>query len=207
MPAHYVVVDGLRLPAQLGGHPVLDFCNTLTGWDGREPWDYLQSYDHLATWAAFVELLPEERIESLRRHAGTRVSTAEALLAQARDLRSRLYTVLCNGSASDAFDLVADDVNAATAELRLRPAGQIMQWAIGRESGLAAPIAAVAWSAGQLLTSPELANVRACPGTGCGWLFLDSRGRRRWCTMATCGNREKVKRFANRRQARPQSKH
>jgi predicted RNA-binding Zn ribbon-like protein len=38
--------------------------------------------------------------------------------------------------------------------------------------------------------------VRTCPS--CGWLFLDARGRRRWCSMATCGNRAKVRAHAAR---------
>ena len=36
------------------------------------------------------------------------------------------------------------------------------------------------------------ARLRICPR--CGWLFHDSSkgGRRRWCSMSTCGNREKA---------------
>jgi predicted RNA-binding Zn ribbon-like protein len=30
------------------------------------------------------------------------------------------------------------------------------------------------------------------PGVDCGSLFLDPRGRRRWCDMAACGNRATV---------------
>jgi predicted RNA-binding Zn ribbon-like protein len=37
-------------------------------------------------------------------------------------------------------------------------------------------------------------RLHACPR--CGWLFLDKSrgGKRRWCSMRTCGNREKVSR-------------
>ncbi|MGW5195753.1 CGNR zinc finger domain-containing protein, partial [Kribbella sp. NPDC004138] len=42
----------------------------------------------------------------------------------------------------------------------------------------------------------DRAHVRTCPS--CGWLFLDPRGRRRWCSMATCGNRAKVRAHAAR---------
>ncbi|MGE5829869.1 MAG: CGNR zinc finger domain-containing protein [Micromonosporaceae bacterium] len=38
----------------------------------------------------------------------------------------------------------------------------------------------------------------ACPGEICGWLFADPRGRRRWCSMAWCGNRAKARRYARR---------
>jgi predicted RNA-binding Zn ribbon-like protein len=202
MPVHYVVVEGLELPAKLGGHPALDFCNTLAGWDGPAPWDYLQSYDHLATWAGFVGLLPPERIGSLRRLAGRRRHDATTVLTEARDLRASVYEVLRDGPATPAFARVAHDVHAAGARLRLRPVAEDIEWEIERETGLAAPVVAVAWSAGQLLASPDRRRVRACPGADCGWLFLDLRGRRRWCTMATCGNRAKARRFAARERAR-----
>ncbi len=198
MPAYYEIVDGLRLPARLGGHPVLDFCNTLAGWDGHEPKEYLQSYDHLAAWTEFEGLLPPDRIASLRRQARRQASEGESLLEQARELRARLYDVLRDGPSAPAFDSLVRDVHGATEKLRLRAGDHRIQWEIEPKAGLAAPIHAVTWSAGQLLTSPDVSFVHTCPGTGCGWLFLDPRGRRRWCTMATCGNREKARRFAQR---------
>jgi predicted RNA-binding Zn ribbon-like protein len=198
MAGHYVVVEGLQLPAKLSGHPALDFCNTLTGWDGHDQWDYLQSYEHLTVWSGFAGLLPPARIAALRREADRQGKAAIAVLEAARDFRTRAYDVLRNGPNAPAFELVADDVGAATAQLRLHRGDQAIEWEIDPRAGLAAPIAAVAWSAGHLLTSSDLQLVRACPGHACGWLFLDRRGRRRWCTMTTCGNREKVRRFAAR---------
>jgi predicted RNA-binding Zn ribbon-like protein len=35
----------------------------------------------------------------------------------------------------------------------------------------------------------------------CGWVFADPSGRRRWCSMAWCGNRSKVRRHAARARA------
>jgi predicted RNA-binding Zn ribbon-like protein len=195
---HYAVVEGLRLPAKLSGHPALDFCNTLSGWDGKDPWEYLKSYEHLAVWAAFAQVLPAERTAALRRQAGRRRKAAADMLEQARDFRARLYEVLRNGASAQSFERVCEDVESAASRLRLRRADGTTRWEIDPAAGLAAPIDAVAWSAGHLLTSSDRSLVRACPGHGCGWLFLDRRGRRRWCTMATCGNRAKVKRFATR---------
>jgi predicted RNA-binding Zn ribbon-like protein len=60
------------------------------------------------------------------------------------------------------------------------------------------PLHAVALAAADLLARPERASVHACPGSGCGWLFLDPRGRRVWCSMAACGNRAKVRAHAAR---------
>jgi predicted RNA-binding Zn ribbon-like protein len=62
---------------------------------------------------------------------------------------------------------------------------------------------AVAVDAMALLADPaRLARVHRCPGPACGWLFLDTSGRRRWCSMSTCGSRVKMRRlYARRRQA------
>ncbi|MGI8571612.1 MAG: CGNR zinc finger domain-containing protein [Solirubrobacteraceae bacterium] len=76
-----------------------------------------------------------------------------------------------------------------------------IEWEIDPRRGLATPVLAALWSAAQLLVSRETPPVKACPDSGCGWLFLDRKGRRRWCTMATCGNREKAKSFARRQRA------
>ncbi len=52
----------------------------------------------------------------------------------------------------------------------------------------------IAESAFVLLTRGPLDRPGACPS--CGWLFVDTskNGRRRWCSMATCGARDKSRR-------------
>lgn len=50
-------------------------------------------------------------------------------------------------------------------------------------------------SALSILADPrERGRVKMCPGTNCGWLFMDEtgNGRRKWCLMETCGNRAKA---------------
>ena len=50
-----------------------------------------------------------------------------------------------------------------------------------------------------LLRDPgRLGRVSLCPGRDCGWLFLNASGRRRWCSMSTCGSREKMRRLYRR---------
>jgi hypothetical protein len=44
-------------------------------------------------------------------------------------------------------------------------------------------------------------RLRRCPGRDCGWLFLDTSGRRRWCSMGACGSREKMRRMYARRRS------
>jgi predicted RNA-binding Zn ribbon-like protein len=61
---------------------------------------------------------------------------------------------------------------------------------------------AVATDAVALLADgARLARVRRCPGRRCGWLFVDASGRRRWCSMQTCGSRTKMRRLYERRRS------
>ena len=57
-------------------------------------------------------------------------------------------------------------------------------------------LAPLLWSAGDLLAGGKLDRVKRCANPECGWLFLDDSraGKRRWCSMSSCGNREKARR-------------
>jgi predicted RNA-binding Zn ribbon-like protein len=66
-------------------------------------------------------------------------------------------------------------------------------------------LAPVLWSAGDLLTGGRLSRVRQCANPACLWLFVDDSkaGTRRWCSMASCGNRAKANRhYARLKQTR-----
>jgi predicted RNA-binding Zn ribbon-like protein len=57
--------------------------------------------------------------------------------------------------------------------------------------------------AGDLLAGPRLDRVRRCANPECGWLFLDDSraGKRRWCSMQSCGNRAKARRHYHKSRA------
>lgn len=187
------------LPAALAGHPALDFCNTLAGWNSAEPREYLVSYAHLAVWAREEGLVARSTATRLCQDAELDPSGANSEIERARALRGALYAVCTDPGADAAWGLVGGEAHAAAAAallVRYAPAGR--RWLIPDESGLAKPVLELARAAGDLLASENLDHVGRCPGAGCGWLFLDPRGRRRWCTMAVCGNRAKAQRHAER---------
>lgn len=74
--------------------------------------------------------------------------------------------------------------------------------ALLRRSDAASLEAATAHSALRLLDASAIERLKICGH--CGWLFVDrSKNRSRaWCDMAVCGNREKAKRFQDRRKER-----
>ena len=55
-------------------------------------------------------------------------------------------------------------------------------------------LALIAADAAELLGTGLRDRLRICPGPGCHGRFLDDSpaGRRRWCSMAVCGNRSKA---------------
>jgi predicted RNA-binding Zn ribbon-like protein len=55
-------------------------------------------------------------------------------------------------------------------------------------------LAMIAADAADLLGTDLRERLRICPGPGCRGRFLDDSpaGRRRWCSMAVCGNRNKA---------------
>ncbi|HET6877685.1 MAG TPA: CGNR zinc finger domain-containing protein [Jatrophihabitans sp.] len=202
MPQHYEVVDGEPLPVQLGGHPALDFCNTWAGWDGHDAGDYLVSYRSLAVWSAWVGLLSETQARAAERDAAHSAGRAATVLERARRFRAGLYEVLTTRAALLPWPQpLVDELRGAVGACSWSDDPPGPRWAVDPDAGVAAPLAAVAWSALGLLTSSELARIRICPGPGCGWLFVDPSGRRKWCSMATCGNRAKARRFADRARA------
>jgi predicted RNA-binding Zn ribbon-like protein len=71
---------------------------------------------------------------------------------------------------------------------------------VAREGGLDWLLAAVARSGAEILADGPEARLRLCANPHCGFFFCDKSRthRRRWCSMAVCGNRSKVAAFARR---------
>jgi predicted RNA-binding Zn ribbon-like protein len=193
-----------------GGDLSLDFVNTW-GDRGRPDTDDLKSYAHLLTFARQTGLLAPEVAEELAAQAQADPPAAEAALHAARALREALYGLFSNrsyGLEVPAGDLAS--LNRALQEALPHlciacdaapawPAWPVWRWR-EMERHLTAPLWPIARAAADLLTREPPAPVRECGGSQCTWLFLDlSRGHsRRWCSMTSCGNREKARRHYQR---------
>ena len=195
-------MDDLVLPVSIATQPAIDFCNTLAGWHEPDAYDYLSSYAHLAVWARETRLLDAGTTTEALELASSDPQEATRQLERARSLRSALYRACTDPTDDAAWDAVADGARAASARAVLnRGAVPGRRWSIAADSGLERPVLELAREAADLLADTELRHVKACPGTHCGWLFVDQSGRRRWCTMEVCGNRAKARRHAERQRA------
>jgi predicted RNA-binding Zn ribbon-like protein len=196
------VVDGLVLPVPIATQGALDFCNTLAGWHEDGAFDYLATYSHLAVWARETGLVDERSTAEALEHASVDPRGAARQLERARSLRRALYRACTDPTDDAAWDAVAGEARAAAGRAVLsRSAMPGRRWSVAPDVGLERPVLELAREAADLLAGTDLRHVRACPGTHCGWLFVDPSGRRRWCTMEVCGNRAKARRHAERRRA------
>jgi predicted RNA-binding Zn ribbon-like protein len=195
----YIEVDGQVLPAALSGHPVLEFTNTWAGWNSPPGagGDYLTSYDVLLTLTTHHGLLTEDQATAIRALEAD-PAERDSVLREARRLRGVVYLLLTGRGSAPEHRRFARWAEEARSAQRWTVRDDAYAWRIEPRHPLRLPLLAVADAAAQLLTEGPLEAVHACPGNDCGWLFLDPRNRRRWCSMAVCGNRAKARAHARR---------
>lgn len=189
----------------------LDFANTRY-WRGTDaPTEELPTPAALLGWCGQAG----RAVPSLAARLAARWADSPAEAAAGQDtamaLREALYRIFAAHAAGQGP--AAADIGAFNAALEAAPARRRLvcddagAWAWAVPDGPAeipALLAPVLWSAADLLAGPRQARVRACSNPACGWLFLDdSKGaNRRWCSMASCGNRAKAHRHYARQKAR-----
>ncbi|MGB6007206.1 CGNR zinc finger domain-containing protein [Castellaniella sp.] len=128
------------------------------------------------------------------------------LLALARRLRADAKTLLDAALAGTQAraSLVNQILEQGRRSMKLEWDGQSARFTIvrgPRGTDAASLLEPVAAALATLLADGPLDRVRQCEGEGCSMLFCDQTKsrRRRWCSMAVCGNRMKVAAFRARR--------
>jgi predicted RNA-binding Zn ribbon-like protein len=190
--------------ALLGGRLAVDFANapSYPGTPFRE-----LSWEELVSFLEVAHIVSRERGAALMALPQIDPRTAHALLSRARRLREALREAF--GATVRNERVPAGWVEPINEVLRITEGhDELVQGSDGwklefvaREGGLDWLLAAVARSGAEILTEGQQARVRVCANPGCGLFFCDTSRthRRRWCSMAVCGNRHKVASFARRR--------
>ncbi|HEY3476908.1 MAG TPA: ABATE domain-containing protein [Anaerolineales bacterium] len=189
----------------VGGALCLDFINTINSRRSPEH-DYLVEYSDVVKWANKAGVLSPAQSNRLRKRAYRNAQGTESALLAAltlRDLLYRLFSRVGKGSKPYKKDMEVFAVfyGESISRGQLVKSGTHYQTAWKVDEALDAVLWPIIHSAAELLLSEELTHVKECPG--CGWLFLDtSRNQsRRWCSMNTCGARDKMRRYHKRRRA------
>jgi len=187
---------GTIAPPLVGGHLALDFINTEHG-RGSLHRELLSSDQSVVDWLRTVGALPAEP-----------AVVPEGLVTLARALRASARALVAAGRAGEWADpaLVNQVLERGQrpVELVWDASARAFQ-AVRRIGSVDAPglLAPVAEQLTRLLVDVDLGLVRQCEGDNCTLLFRDltKSHRRRWCSMAACGNRMKVAAFRARRHA------
>jgi predicted RNA-binding Zn ribbon-like protein len=179
-----------------GGTLALDFANSVDWTEDDIPidaTDALLAPDSLDRWGARLGV------------AGRPAGAEELELARGfRQALHQIFSALAREIEPDSFSLarLRFAYAQAVAAGKLIPSedgGFALDWSRAEPRRVRFAVAADAVA---LLSDPaRLARLHRCPGRDCGWVFLDVSGRRRWCSMATCGSREKMRRMYARKRA------
>jgi predicted RNA-binding Zn ribbon-like protein len=184
-----------------GGHPALDFVNTLDERPFPAPVENLTCYADLVRFAELTGLLAPGEVRQLRKLA----AADHAPIAQrARALREQIYRVLTVFWQRQAVP--PRELRAITSAIREARAARVLSVSDGqtitRYDWLSphapeVPLHACALAIEDLLTNADRGRIRKCGASDCEVYFIDkSKGRRRhWCSMSNCGNREKQRRW------------
>jgi predicted RNA-binding Zn ribbon-like protein len=181
----------------LGGRPALDLVNTL-----RERWrrrvETLVTPGDLERWLVEAGVMADD----------ADVAVTPEVLGEARALREAIdacVTALVDGTPAPAAAVTRIDgwlkYAGARPALLLDPDGVPALGARGEGHSPRRALGAIALDAARMLGDPtERARVRVCASDTCSARFYDRSpaGRRRWCSMRTCGNEAKARRHRAR---------
>jgi len=182
----------------------LDFVNTD---GGRQANDLVSDFDGLVSWLEAAISLDAERALMMRRRATQQPSGATAALMDARRVRGALRTLAERGSVTHQVRLeVLAEINrvlgrsAGTRRIEMRSDGSFARSFVPVGDAFAGLMIPIVESAADALILGELPRVRRCADPRCSRVFFDGtkNAARRWCDMATCGNRAKAARHRAR---------
>ena len=182
-------------PYVLADEPVLDMLNTLATIDGV-PWDFWQADADVQRW--LVRLQWAEA-------GGIPVFDDGALLRAARELREVIRELVAarkQGQAGNPAALNGFLRKAVSHPQLLWPASGAPQLERQRKVQTAEQLLSpLAEAAANLLVAGYFNLIRRCEHPECILWFYDrtKAHKRRWCSMALCGNRHKVAEFRKRK--------
>lgn len=185
---------------RIGGALCLDFVNTVDPRYASPRLEFLPDFAALVEWAEEVAVIDRKEARRLKAAAVRRPDEALDIYQRGIALREALFEVfrgrVHHKPAKRDFGLLNEELaRSRSRELVAQPAGDVRRvWP--PDDDLARVVWPIVESAADLLCSSAVSRVRECEGERCGWLFLDTSkaGRRRWCSMADCGNRAKAQR-------------
>lgn len=180
----------------VGGNIALDFVNTVGNRLGVSR-DYFTSPPEFMRWARLGGLLGDWDKITLKGSDWNR-------LLEIREEMYRIFKKLADNKPLRPPDIERLNMRmaevASKQQVRMEKGRFALIWNT-RRNDPDRIIGPILQSAVDLLTSGSFRRIRECADENCGWLFLDrsQTGKRKWCSMNDCGNRDKVRRYYRRK--------
>ena len=179
----------------------LDFLNSVaTPLDA--PVDWIEDGEGLLRWLEQAGLVPQETLEAVRDQALP--GELDKVADQARSLREWFRGFVRTHKGGP---LTSDALNELEPLNRLLERDEGFNRILAKHDGAGglefqpmrkwrspeALLLPIGEALGRFVCTEDFSDVKACEGHACTLLFVDhTRGhRRRWCSMAMCGNRAK----------------
>lgn len=182
----------------IGGHPALDLANAVFNRRIPEPDnELLKSARDVGNWFRASGLADGRRADTI---AGITDAAFLQRIHAVREASARIFGSIAAKELPETealgflFGCAAHGLAGGAVGLDgARPSLVLTRW---QDPDAVTAVLAMLSIEGFFTLPRE--RLRSCPR--CGWLFLDTSrgGRRRWCSMQTCGNREKVSRYRQR---------
>lgn len=174
----------------LSGHPSLDLVNTELVRRGIRH-DLLIRPDDLTAWLEALNM--KENLPSLPHEPAEITDEALSKVKQFRGVCRDMYERLADGQEVTRSWIRLMEACIANAPLSYHLLdGRLVPVPLGSDTD--AILSLVALDALRLLEAGELAYLHRCSNPECVLLYVDRTGRRKWCSMKICGNRNKVAR-------------
>lgn len=166
--------------------------------------DALDAFETYVGWLKASRVLDSERATAMLRRAMQQPTAASAALHEARRLRNVLRALSEHAGVpgSRAEEVAISEINrilgrsAGSRRVEARSGGGFVRSFVTVGDVFAGLLVPVIESAADALVQGELPRVHRCANPRCNRAFFDAsrNGKRRWCEMATCGNRAKAAR-------------
>ncbi len=185
----------------IGGSVCLDFINTMHDRSLENSFDYIgEGYPSLLNWCEYAGVWDRAtllKLQTLKNNEAAQNKVHQAAI-ELRNILFSLFSAMADHAPLPAADLSGFNYFLSETLLHKRVVADGTQltsaWdlSICRFDMILLPVVEAAY---QLLIGGDHQKIKKCPA--CGWVFIDKSkgGRRRWCSMDTCGTIDKSRRY------------
>jgi predicted RNA-binding Zn ribbon-like protein len=193
----------------VGDAPGLDFLNSIA-MPGDTRVDWLEDGEGFLSWLEEARLVPTDVLREVRRRALP--GELDTVADQARKLREWFRAFVRERMGHPLTTRALAELKPLNRLLERDESFQQIATGTGKKSRFELQtvrrwrdpemlLLPVGETLARLVSTEDFSRVKACEGRACTLLFADhTRGQvRRWCSMATCGNRAKQAAHRRRR--------